>query len=427
MFKCRFSKQWNPAKSVLDDGLPSIPFSELSIDTLATSANFDPPKHVPLVQPITHTSTYKLKGVEDFLRLPQESGYLYGRLGNPNCDAVECAINALERGAGTLIFTSGMAAITATFFGLLKAGDHVVCQNPVYSATFDVLSKTLAKFNVEVTWVPAGCDVQVYRDNVKPNTRMLYGETPCNPMMTILDMEEFGKLGQELRPNVLTMVDGTFASPYLQHALKYGIDISVHSCTKYLGGHSDLTAGCLTFKDVQTWKTMKRYQTTFGMQLSPHDASLLLRGIKTIHIRMPRHSENAMKVAEFLESQPQIEWIRYPGLKSHPQHEVAKRQMKAYSGMIAIEVKGGKEGGRTFVESCKLAKLAVSLGGVETLLEHPATMTHGPLIMTDKEREKAGITEGLVRISVGLEDPGDLMRDFAQALAKVNRIEFKWR
>lgn len=235
-----------------------------------------------------------MTSVDDYLRILQESGYIYGRLGTPNSDAAECAINALEGGAGTLVFTSGMAAISAALIGFLTAGDHVICQTPCYSATFDMLDKILAKYGVETTWVPSGCDVSEYEKNIKPNTKLIYGETPCNPMMTILDLEEFGKLGAS--KGLLTMVDGTFASPFCQQAIKYGIDISVHSCTKYLGGHSDLTAGCLTFKDVKHWKMMKRYQSTLGVQLSPHDASLLLRGIKTIHVRMPRHSANALKV-----------------------------------------------------------------------------------------------------------------------------------
>lgn len=410
------SQDWNPARNILED-LPGLSYLSLSRDTLATSSRFINPGTEPLVPPITHSSTYKMTSVDDYLRILKESGYIYGRLGNPNSEAVECAINALEGGAGTLVFTSGMAAISAALFGFLKAGDHVVCQNPCYSGTFDILDKILGKYDVEASWVKAGSLVEDYKRLIKPNTKLLFGETPCNPMLTILDLEEFGKLGQST--GILTMVDGTFASPFCQQAIKFGIDISMHSCTKYLGGHSDLTAGCLTFRDVTHWKMMKRYQSTLGVQLSPHDASLLLRGIKTLHIRMTRHSTNAMKVANFFENHQKVALIRYPGLSSHPHHDVAVKQMQNYSGMIALEVKGGSKGGKAFCENLHLAQLAVSLGGVETLVQHPATMTHGPMIMSDEERERADIKPGFVRISIGLEDPDDLIRDFSQALDKI--------
>lgn len=410
------SQLWSPAKSQLED-LPENMYSQLSMDTKATSTRFVHPGTEPLVPPVTHSSTYLIPSVDDYIRILKESGYIYGRLGNPNSDAVECAINALEEGAGTLVFTSGMAAISAVLICFLKAGDHVICQNPCYSGTFDLLDKILAKFGVETTYVAAGCNVEEYKKNIRPNTKLLYGETPCNPMLSILDLKEFGKLGTS--KGIITIVDGTFASPFSQQSIQFDIDISMHSCTKYLGGHSDLTAGCLTFKDVKHWKVMKKYQTTLGMQLSPHDASLLLRGIKTIHVRMPRHASNALRVAEFLQKHPNVRFARYPGLESHPQHDLAKKQMKNFSGMIAVEIIGGIDGGKAFVENVRLAQLAVSLGGVETLVEHPATMTHGPMIMSDKEREEAGITPGLVRISIGLEDPDDLIRDFKQALDKV--------
>jgi len=299
--------------------------------------------------PITHTSTYKMDSVDDYLRILRESGYLYGRIGNPNSDSVECAVNALEHGQGTLVFTSGMAAITTSLMCFLQAGDHVVCQNPCYSGTFDYLSKILPKFGVDTTWVPGGCDVKIYEENIKPNTKILIGEIACNPNLAVLDVEEFGKLGK--KTGILTLVDSTFASPFHLQTLKFGIDIVMHSCTKYLGGHSDLLAGCLTFSNLENWRKVKRYQAVIGVQLSPHDASLLLRGIRTLHLRMPRISSNAQILAEYLEKHPKIERVIYPGLKSHPQHDIAAKQlMKGFSGMMAIEVKGGLQGGKAFVE-----------------------------------------------------------------------------
>ena len=341
------SKHWEPLKSCLEE-IPGIDVSKLSIDTIATATKSVNPIAEPLVPPISHSSTYKIQTVDDYLRILEEYGYIYSRLGNPNSDAVECAINALEEGAGTLVFSSGMAAISAAFICFLQAGDHVVCQSPCYSGTFDMLDKILNKFGVDTTWVQSGCDVSEYEKHIKPNTKLLYGETPCNPNMTLVDLEAFGKLGQNR--GILTMVDGTFASPICQQTIKFGIDVSMHSCTKYLGGHSDLIAGSLTFRDVKHWKAMKRYQSTLGAQLSPHDGSLLYRGIKTIHIRMPRHSSNAMKIASFLEKHPKVEYVLYPGLPSHPQHEVAKRQMKGFSGIVVVDIKGGREGGKAFVE-----------------------------------------------------------------------------
>lgn len=335
---------------MLED-LPDDEVSKLSLDTKAISTRFIHPGTEPLVPPIVHSSNYIMTSVDDYLRILRESGYIYGRLGNPNSDAAECSINALEEGAGTLVFTSGMAAISAALICFLEEGDHVVCQYPCYSGTFDMLDKILGKYGVQTTWVPVGsCNVEEYKKNIRPNTKLLYGETPCNPMLTVLDLQMFGDLGTSR--GITTMVDSTFASPYCQQAIKFGIDISMHSCTKYLGGHSDLTAGCLTFRDVKHWKMMNRYQSTLGSQLSPHDGSLLLRGIKTIHVRMPRHSTSAMKIAEFLENHPKVALIRYPGLKSHPEHEIAKRQMKYFSGMIAVELKGGEAGGKAFVEVC---------------------------------------------------------------------------
>ncbi|KAL3860736.1 hypothetical protein ACJMK2_010814 [Sinanodonta woodiana] len=413
------SRHWNPAKSVLDNGVDGLHITDLSLDSIVTSSRYIGHGTEPLVPPIQISSTYKIKSVDEYIRILQEGGYIYSRLGHMNSDAVEAAINAIEQGAGTLVFSAGMSAFSAAMFGLLKAGDHVVACYPCYSAAFDLFDKIMTKFGVEVSWVHSGCSVEEYRTSVKENTRLLYGETPCNPTMAILDLEEFGKLGKSLGDNVLTMVDGTFASPYLQQAMKYGIDISFNSCTKYLGGHSDLTAGSLTFSTVSLWKHMKRYQTSLGLQLSPHDASLLLRGIKTLHVRMERHSSNAMKVAEFLEHHPKVKKVMYPGLKSHPQHEIAKKQMRSFSGMISVEIKGGIEGGKALVENVRLIQLAVSLGGVESLIEHPATMTHGPMIMSDEERKKGHITDGLVRISIGLEDPDDLIKDLAQALENV--------
>ncbi|XP_061163568.1 L-methionine gamma-lyase-like [Saccostrea echinata] len=415
------STKWFPPQSNFERGVDGLRIDDVTADTVATSSRYaftSGPETEPLVPPIFHASTYKLRSVDDYLKVLEEGGYIYSRFSNFNRDSVQAAINDIEGGKGTLVFCTGMAAISTAFLSFLKSGDHIVANNPCYSGTYDMVTNILPRYGIEYTFVPTGCPVEEYRKHVKPNTRMLYGETPCNPSMAVLDLEEFGKLGRSL-DNVLTIVDSTFASPYLQPVIKHGIDISMHSCTKYLGGHSDLVAGCLTFTSVDLWKTVLHFQTTMGTTLSPYDASLLLRGIKTLHLRMDKHSSNAQKVAEFLENHPKVERVMYPGLPSHPQHQIAKKQMKMFSGMIAAEIKGGVQGGKILVENVRLIQLAISLGGVESLIEHPATMTHGPMLMTSEDRLSGGITDGLVRISIGIEDADDLIKDLKQALDKI--------
>ncbi|XP_022335742.2 L-methionine gamma-lyase-like [Crassostrea virginica] len=415
------SKKWLPPQSDLEKGVNGLHISDVTPDTVATSSRFSSPPGPPteaLVPPIYHSSTYKLQSVDDYLKILEEGGYIYSRLSNFTCDSVSAAINSIEGGKGSLVFSTGMAAISTALLCFLRSGDHIVVNNPCYSGTYDMVVNILPRYGIEHTFVTTGCSAEEYRKHIKPNTRMLYGETPCNPNMAILDLAEFGKLGRSLE-HVLTMVDSTFASPYLQPVIKHGIDISMHSCTKYLGGHSDLVAGCLTFGSVDLWKAMIHYQTTLGTSMSPQDASLLLRGIKTLPVRMEKHSSNAQRVAEFLEQHPKVERVMYPGLPSHPQHQIAMKQMKRYGGMIAAEIRGGVEGGKILVENVRLIQLAVSLGGVESLIEHPATMTHGPMLMTSEDRLSGGITDGLVRISIGIEDPDDLIKDLAQALDKI--------
>ncbi|XP_070576155.1 L-methionine gamma-lyase-like [Ptychodera flava] len=236
--------------------------------------------------------------------------------------------------------------------------------------------------------------------------------------MAITDLENFGRLGNSL-PGVVTMVDSTFASPYLQLPLKHGVDVSIHSCTKYLGGHSDVLAGFVSTRRLDLLEKLSTYQKSMGSVLSPFDAYLLLRGVRTLHVRMDRHSSNALKIAQYLERHPKVSKVNYPGLPSHPHHKTAKKQMKQFGGMMSFELKGGLKAGKTFVESLKLPHLAVSLGGVESLIEHPASMTHGEALLGAKAFKKSGIPEGLVRFSVGIEHVEDLLRDIEQALHRI--------
>ncbi|XP_041377156.1 L-methionine gamma-lyase-like [Gigantopelta aegis] len=409
-----------PAKSDLAKGLHGLSLDDVSMDTRTVSVryHYEGTPSEPLTPPIYHSSTYKLGHVEDFITVMKEGGSVYSRLSNLTTESAECQINLLEEGAGSIVFASGMAAVSTFLFAFLKTGDHVVCCLPVYSGT-QTLLRDVGKFGIEVSWVPAGCSMDEYKKAVKPNTKLLYGETPANPEMSILDLEEFGKLGQSLE-GVFTIVDATFASPYLQQPMKYGIDFSLHSCTKYMGGHSDLIGGCITTRTVDQWKKLKKWQTSVGSMLSPHDASLLIRGVKTLPIRMRRHSENAQKVAHHLDQHPKVLRVMYPGLPSHPQHEVARKQMsRGFGGMLMVDVAGGEAGGKIVCESLRIVQLAVSLGGTESIIEHAITMSHGRYLLSEEEIRQNRITPGMLRVSIGLEDPDDLIRDFDQALAKI--------
>jgi len=283
-----------------------------------------------------------------------------------------------------------------------------------YGGTHELVSTILSRFNIEVTWVDSS-NVANYETAIKKNTKLLYGETPANPTMSLLDLEQFGKLG--IKYSIPSAVDSTFGSPYNQNPLKYGIDIVIHSATKYLGGHSDLVAGSITCSRRDLMEKIYPQYKLFGNGLPAFDSFLLARGIKTLDVRMERHNAVALKVAQFLEQHPKIEKVHYPGLKSHPYHELAKKQMKGFGGMISFEVRGGSEAGRKLIESVKLITLAVSLGGIESLIEHAASMTH--LNVPPEERLKAGITDGLIRLSIGLEHHEDLIKDLNQALEKI--------
>ncbi|XP_065915790.1 L-methionine gamma-lyase-like [Dysidea avara] len=282
-----------------------------------------------------------------------QPGYFYARFGNPTTDACADVIAQLEGAeGGTLLTTSGMAAISLVMLTFLKSGDHLVCQFPIYAGAIKVVEDILTGNNIEVTWVDSNESVEAFEKTIKPNTKMVYIETPCNPKMSIPDLESFGKLAEH-HPQLITVVDGTFGSVYVQQPLKYGIHISLHSCTKYTGGHSDITAGCLSFCNKELYKNAHWYLVLLGSSLSPSDAFILHRSLKTLPIRMERHSSNTLAIARFLEKHPKVEAVFYPGLESHPHHTIAKKQMKHFSGMTSFEVVGGKEVGSKLVEVCK--------------------------------------------------------------------------
>jgi methionine-gamma-lyase len=350
-----------------------------------------------------------------------EDGFLYTRWGNPTNQAVGKVISRIERAKATFVFASGMAAISATLLTQLGAGTHIVCQAVVYGGTLEFLSNYAAKYGIEVTYVPC-TDLEGFRKAIRPNTALIYVETPANPNMRLTDLRVIGQIAMEARKagsKLMVAVDSTFASPVIQQPLTIpGIDISIHSATKYLGGHSDLLAGVMSTNSDDFIHRMGLSYKMFGGGLPAFDSYLLLRGMKTLDVRMERHSKNALALATYLEKHPKIAAVYYPGLSSHPDHELAKRQMKnGFGGMISFEVKGGEAGGRVFVERLKLIKHAVSLGGVESLICHSASTTHA--MVNPATRRAGGVTDGLVRFSVGLEHVDDLQEDLEQALTKI--------
>ena len=371
-----------------------------------------------LAMPIYQTSTFIFDSAEQGGRrfALEEAGYIYTRLGNPTTTVLENKIAALEEGEAGIATSSGMGAISSTLWTVLKAGDHVVTDKTLYGCTFALMNHGLTKFGIEVTFVDTS-NLDEVKNAMKENTRVVYLETPANPNLKIVDLEALSKIAHT-NPNTLVIVDNTFATPYMQKPLKLGADIVVHSVTKYINGHGDVIAGLvITNKELADQIRFVGLKDMTGAVLGPQDAYYIIRGMKTFEIRMERHCKNAKKVVEFLNKHPKIEKVYYPGLETHPGYEIAKKQMKDFGAMISFELKGGFEAGKTLLNSLKLCSLAVSLGDTETLIQHPASMTHSPY--TKEEREAAGITDGLVRLSVGLENIEDIIADLEQGLEKI--------
>ena len=371
-----------------------------------------------LAMPIYQTSTFIFDSAEQGGRrfALEEAGYIYTRLGNPTTTVLENKIAVLEEGEAGVAMSSGMGAISSTLWTVLKAGDHIVTDKTLYGCTFALMNHGLTRFGVEVTFVDTS-NLDEVKNAMKKNTRVVYLETPANPNLKIVDLEALSKIAHT-NPNTLVIVDNTFATPYMQKPLKLGADIVVHSVTKYINGHGDVIAGLVvTNKELGDQIRFVGLKDMTGAVLGPQDAYYIIRGMKTFEIRMERHCANAKKVVEFLNKHPKIEKVYYPGLETHPGYEIAKKQMKDFGAMISFELKGGFEAGKTLLNNLKLCSLAVSLGDTETLIQHPASMTHSPY--TKEEREAAGITDGLVRLSVGLENVEDIIADLEQGLEKI--------
>jgi len=389
---------------------------EYSDATKSVHAGVTDNEHLAVVPPIYQTSTFKFSDADHGARLFQgkEDGFIYTRMGNPTVLALETAVAQLEHGYKGLACGSGMAAIHTVFAAFLKQGDHVVCSEAVYGPTNTLLASIFRRFGVEVQFVDTD-HLQDVQEAVKENTKIVYVETPGNPTLCVTDIAETAKIAHQ--SGAMLVVDNTFSSPVLQKPLTLGADIVLHSLTKFINGHADVVGGLIVANNEANYKALRSTLNLTGGILGPMNSFLVHRGIKTLAMRMKKHCANAQKIAEFLEKHPQVEKVIYPGLPSHPQYKVARKQMKCPGGMISFEVKGGVEGGKTVMNNVKLCQLAVSLGGVETLIQHPASMTHA--IMGRKQRLEAHITDGLVRLSVGIEDADELIADLKQALDKI--------
>nr|MDO8099077.1 PLP-dependent aspartate aminotransferase family protein [Candidatus Njordarchaeota archaeon] len=361
-----------------------------------------------VVTPIHLASTFARMEVEKPTR-----GYEYSRKRNPTRDVLEKRLAVIEDAKYGLAFASGLAAETTLLMSLLKKSDHIVASNDIYGGTWRLFNNVLSNFGLEFSYADAR-DPGNLEKEIKESTRMIWLETPTNPLMRLCDIKAISEIGKER--NIITVVDNTFMSPYFQNPLDLGADIVLHSTTKYLGGHSDVIGGAIMLSNEEYYSKLKFNQYAIGATPSPFDCFLVLRGIKTLALRMERHNYNAQKIAEFLGAHPRITKVNYPGLKSHPQHELAKRQMRGFGGMLSFEMTGDFNDVKTFLRSVKIFALALSLGGVESLIEHPALMSHASI--PKKERETTGISDNLVRVSVGIEDVEDLVADLRQALEK---------
>jgi len=365
-----------------------------------------------IITPIYQTTTFAFSKAEDARKaVAGESGkYTYTRWDNPTTARLEKKLASLEGAEDAAFFSSGMAGISTSVLAFLNAGDHVVCIRDVYGGTFDLMSKILPRFGMKTSLVDTE-DQRAMELAVRPDTKIVYIETPTNPTLKVVDVGKAAKIAH--RMGALLYVDNTFASPINQKPIRLGADIVLHSATKYLNGHADVTAGAAA-GDRERIDKIKHLRRDLGGVIDPHAAWLVLRGMKTMAIRVRAQNENAMALAEFLSKHRRVKAVHYPGLKSHPQHALAGRQMSGYGGMVSFEVKGSAEDARRLTERLKVAFLAASLGGVETLVSQPSIMTHTQLTMA--ERAKTGIPESLIRLSVGIEDKEDLIADFGQAL-----------
>lgn len=374
------------------------------------------PQTGALSTPIYQSSTFAFRSAQEGAALfsGEKEGYVYTRLGNPTQAALERELAFLEGGEAALAFASGMAAISAVIMYYCKCGDNLVSGDTVYGGTHNLYKESLPLWGIQAIEVDA-THTENIENAINEKTRLIFIETPANPTLNLVDIEACAQIAR--RHNIPLVVDNTFATPYLQQPLAMGADIVIHSATKYIGGHGDTVAGVVVGKKEVLSELRAKILRDLGGIISPLNAWLLLRGLKTLPVRMDRHCENALEIAKFLSFHPKVNWVRYPGLTTHPQHDLARKQMRNFGGMVAFEIKGGRKAGERLMNSVGLITLAVSLGDCDSLIEHPASMTHSTY--SREELEAVGISEGLIRLSVGLEDSADLISDLKQALKKV--------
>ena len=390
--------------------------NNFGFSTRAIHYGYNPLEHNgAVIPPVYMTSTFAFATAEYGAGCfsGEEHGHFYTRISNPTLALLEARMAALENAEAGVAFSSGMGAIAATFWTLLRPGDEIIVNRTLYGCTFALLHHGIGEFGVVVKHVDMANPAEL-EAAISPATRMIYFETPANPNMQLVDIPAVSCIAHR-HDNLLVVIDNTYCTPYLQRPLELGADVVVHSATKYLSGHSDITAGMvLTSQHLADRIRLQGLKDLTGAVLSPHDAHLLMRGIKTLALRMDRHCSSAQAIAQMLQAHPAVEWVAYPGLPSFPQYALASRQMKLPGGMIAFELKGGMAAGQRFMNALQLFSRAVSLGGAESLAQHPASMTHSTYTL--EERARHGISEGLVRLAVGLEDVADLLADVEQAL-----------
>lgn len=366
--------------------------------------------------PIYQSSTFAFDSAEQGARrfAGQEEGYIYTRIGNPTTKALEDCVAHLESGWGGLATATGMAALTTVYLAFMSRESHLISTDAVYGPSRTVVEREFSRFGVEADFVDTS-DIKNVEERLRPNTRILFIESPANPTLRLSDIRACARLARE--HGVILVVDNTLSSPIVQRPLELGADVVIHSLTKYINGHSDVVGGMIVTKSEDHFRQIRRILTLMGGTMDPHQAWLILRGLKTLALRIEKSQENALDLAHFLRDQPAVSWVNYPGLETHPQHKLARAQMNGFGSMLCFGLKGGYEAARRMINSVKLCTLAVSLGGVESLIEHPASMTHAGV--PKEEKEKAGITDDLVRLSVGCEGIEDLKSDLEQALAQI--------
>ncbi len=369
--------------------------------------------------PIFQNSTFSFPSAEEGAARfsGEKEGYIYTRMANPTINALEENIAELENGYRGMATATGMAAINTVYLAKLEKGSHIVSTDSVYGPTRVVLETIYKRLGVESSFVDSS-NLEEIRKAIRSNTRVVYIETPANPTMKITDISGAADIAHD--HGAVLVVDSTFASPHLQRPIDFGADVVVHSLTKFINGHTDVVGGMIVVKDKELYSSIKSVLNLMGGTMDPHQAWLVLRGVQTLPLRIEKGQESAMKLAEFLENHPNVTWVKYPGLENHPQHDIARKQMDGFGAMLSFGVKGGIKGGVTVMNNVKLFTLAVSLGGLDSLIEHPASMTHASV--PKKEREESGILDELIRVSTGCEDFEDLRADLKQALEKIGRV-----